>query len=145
MKAQMNTPWILCKAMMIMAIVALVIATFLGCSAMKTEGVSSARTQLASVLQLAYDNGGRQAVSNRIEELVVEGKLSPEQATRLQALADVACEKLISDLARGGVIENTAPVESGDSSDGCTLSPPCDANADGGDGGTQANEDAASS
>lgn len=38
MKAQMNTHWILCKVMMIMAIAALAIAAFLGCSAMKTEG-----------------------------------------------------------------------------------------------------------
>ena len=58
---------------------------------------------------------------------------------------DVACEKLISDLARGAIIEDTTPNRSGDSSGGCTISPPCDANADGGDGATQVKEDAASS
>ena len=86
MKAQMNTPCNLCKVMMIMAIVALDIAAFLGCSTMKTEGITSAKNQFATVLQLAYDNGGRLAVSNRIEELVVERKLFPEQAKRLQLL-----------------------------------------------------------
>jgi hypothetical protein len=114
----------------------------LGCTATKRESV---KTQLSAVLQLAYENGGKAAVSNRIEELVVEGKLSQEQASQLQALAEIACEKLIIDLARGGAVEDTNPTGNGGSSDGCTISPPCDANADGGDGATQAKGDAASS
>ena len=145
MKAQMNTPWVICKAMMVMTIVVLAVTAMLGCSITKSESVATAKTQLSAILQLAYENGGKAAVSNRIEELVVEGKLSQEQASRLQALAEIACEKLIIDLARGGAVEDTYPSESRDSSGGCTTSPPCDANADGGDGATQVTQDAASS
>ena len=145
MKAQMNTPWVICKAMMVITIVALAVTAMLGCSITKSESVASAKTQLSAILQLAYENGGKAAVSNRIEELVVEGKLSQEQASRLQALAEIACEKLIIDLARGGAVEDTNPTGNGGSSGGCTISPPCDANADGGDGATQAKGDAASS
>ena len=145
MKAQMNTPWVICKAMMVITIVAVAVTAMLGCSLTKSESVASAKTQLSAILQLAYENGGKAAVSNRIEELVVEGKLSQEQAAQLQALAEIACEKLIIDLARGGEVGDTKPSGSKDSSDGCTILPPCDANADGGSGATQANEDAASS
>ena len=145
MKAQMNTPWVICKAMMVITIVALAVTAMLGCSITKSESVATAKTQLSAILRLAYENGGKAAVSNRIEELVVEGKLSQEQASRLQALAEIACEKLIIDLARGGVVEDTNPSGSRDSSGGCTISPPCDANADGGDGATQVTQEAASS
>ena len=142
MKAQMNMPYNICKVMVIIAILVMAVFCLLGCTATKRESV---KTQLSAVLQLAYENGGKAAVSNRIEELVVEGKLSQEQASRLQALAEIACEKLIIDLARGGAVEDTNPSGSRDSSGGCTTSPPCDANADGGDGATQAKGDAASS
>ena len=142
MKAQMNMPYNICKVMVIIAILVMAVFCLLGCAATKRESV---KTQLSAVLQLAYENGGKAAVSNRIEELVVEGKLSQEQASQLQALAEIACEKLIIDLARGGAVEDTNPTGNGGSSDGCTISPPCDANADGGDGATQAKGDAASS
>ena len=142
MKAQMNMPYNICKVMVIIAILVMAVFCLLGCTATKRESV---KTQLSAVLQLAYENGGKAAVSNRIEELVVEGKLSQEQASQLQALAEIACEKLIIDLARGGAVEDTNPTGNGGSSDGCTISPPCDANADGGDGTTQAKGDAASS
>ena len=142
MKAQMNMPYNICKVMVIITILVMAVFCFLGCTATKRESV---KTQLSAVLQLAYENGGKAALSNRIEELVVEGKLSQEQAAQLQALAEIACEKLIIDLARGGAVEDTNPTGNGGSSDGCTISLPCDANADGGDGATQAKGDAASS
>ena len=42
------------------------------------------------------------AVSNKIESLVAEGKLSPSQAVRLHALAQLAYEGIMDDLAAGG-------------------------------------------
>ena len=42
------------------------------------------------------------AVSNKIESLVAEGKLTPSQAIRLHALAQLAYEGIMDDLAAGG-------------------------------------------
>ena len=42
------------------------------------------------------------AVSNKIESLVAEGKLTPSQAVRLHALAQLAHEGIMDDLAAGG-------------------------------------------
>ena len=145
MKAQKNVPCTICKVMMIVAVVAMAVAGVLGCQALKTEGASDAKAQIGTALLIAYENGGREAISNRIEQLVAEGKLSGEQAVRLQALADIACEKLIEDLVRAEGANVTNAVESTDSSGGCTISPPCDAKGDGGNGETGNKENTTSS
>lgn len=92
-----------CIAIKLMAALAFMVAlgaAIVGCTSVKS---GSAGKQLASIIALAYENGGREAVSNRIDELVLEGKLKPEQGERLQKLADLACEKLIEDLANGEI------------------------------------------
>ena len=59
------------------------------------------------------------AVSNKIESLVAEGKLSPSQAVRLHALAQLAYEGIMDDLAAGGgAATNAAPASA--SQGGCT-------------------------
>lgn len=136
MKAQVNTPCTVCKVMVIVAIVAMAVASFLGCKALNNEGAVS-KTQIGTALQLAYENGGREAISNRIEQLVVEGKLSGEQAVRLQALADIACERLIEDLVKSEALGTTNSTGNAGSSDGCTTSPPCDASGGGETGKAQ--------
>lgn len=92
-----------CIAIKLMAALAFMVAlgaAIVGCTSVKS---GSAGKQLASIIALAYENGGREAVTNRIDELVLEGKLKPEQGARLQKLADLACEKLIEDLANGEI------------------------------------------
>ena len=51
-------------------------SALIGCSSL---GGGSCRQNIATVIQTAYDLGGREAVSNKIESLVAEGKLSPSQ------------------------------------------------------------------
>lgn len=113
MKNKISSSCAICKIVAILAIVAASVAFIVGCASFKSEG---AGTQLAAIIQLAYENGGREAVSNRIDELVVEGKLSQDQALRLQKLADLACDKLIEDLAKGEIQIESPKVESTDSS-----------------------------
>ena len=130
MNGKINTPRTVCKA-----IVAVAVAAIIGCSSL---GGGSRRQNIATVIQTAYDLGGREAVSNKIESLVAEGKLTPSQAVRLHALAQLAYEGIMDDLATGdGAATNAAPASV--SQGGCTdCSVP---DASGGSGG-DVNEDA---
>ncbi len=70
-----------------------------------------AQANIATVIQTAYDMGGREAVSNKIESLVREGKLTPSQAVRLHALAQLAYEGIMDGLATGGAATNAPPAD----------------------------------
>ena len=135
MNGKINTPRTVCKAIVAVAIAAIAIAAILGCSSL---GGGSRKQNIATVIQTAYDMGGREAVSNKIESLVAEGKLTPSQAVRLHALAQLAYEGIMDDLATGdGAATNAAPASV--SQGGCTdCSVP---DASGGSGG-DVNEDA---
>ena len=135
MDGKVNTPRTVCKAIVAVAIAAVVVAAIIGCESI----VGGTRRQnIAAVIQTAYDMGGREAVSNKIESLVREGKLSPSQAIRLHALAQLAYEGIMDDLATGGgAATNATP--SASSQGGCSdCSVP---DASGGSGG-DCNEDA---
>ena len=107
MNGKINTPRTVCKAIVAVAIAAIAVAAIIGCSSL---GGGSRRQSIATVIQTAYDLGGREAVSNKIESLVAEGKLSPSQAVRLHALAQLAYEGIMDDLAAGGgAATNAAP------------------------------------
>ena len=134
MDAKYNTPRTVCKAIVAVAIAAVSVAAIIGCSSL---GGGSRRQNIATVIQTAYDMGGREAVSNKIESLVAEGKLTPSQAVRLHALAQLAYEGIMDDLAAGGeAATNGAPHSA--SQGGCTDCSVPDASADCGD----CNEDA---
>jgi len=134
MDGKVNTPRTVCKAIVAVAIAAVVVAAIIGCESI----VGGTRRQnIAAVIQTAYDMGGREAVSNKIESLVAEGKLTPSQAVRLHALAQLAYEGIMDDLAAGGeAATNAAPASA--SQGGCTDCSAPDASADCGD----CNEDA---
>ena len=115
MDGKVNTPRTVCKAIVAVAIAATAIAAIIGCSSF---GGGSRKQNIATVIQTAYDMGGREAVSNKIESLVAEGKLTPSQAVRLHALAQLAYEGIMDDLATGGSVTNATPPAC--SQDGCT-------------------------
>ena len=133
MDGRFNTPRTVCRVIIMAAIVAAAIAVLIGCT---TEGASR-RQNIAQVIQTAYDLGGREAVSNRIESLVAEGKLTPSQAVRLHALALLAYEGIMDDLERGGA-DATDAARASASQNGCTDCSLPDASSDCGD----TNEDA---
>ena len=116
MNGKRNTPRAVCGVIVAVAIAATAIAAIIGCSSL---GGVSRRQNIATVIQTAYDLGGREAVSNKIESLVAEGKLTPSQAVRLHALAQLAYEGIMDDLATGdGAATNAAPASV--SQGGCT-------------------------
>jgi len=161
MNGKINTPRTVCKAIVAVAIAAIAVAAIIGCSSL---GGGSRRQNIATVIQTAYDLGGREmhlrrsrqvprraergalrskvargcAASNKIESLVAEGKLTPSQAVRLHALAQLAYEGIMDDLAvGGGAATNAAPASA--SQGGCTGCSLPDAS---GGCGSDCNEDA---
>ena len=98
MDAKYNTPRTVCRVILAVAIAAAAVAVMIGCSSL---GGTSRRQNIAAVIQTAYDLGGREAVSNKIESLVAEGKLTPSQAVRLHALAQLAYDGIMDDLDGG--------------------------------------------
>ena len=134
MDGKVNSPRTVCKAILAVAIAAVAVAAIIGC---ESTGGGSRRQNIATVIQTAYDLGGREAVSNKIESLVAEGKLTPSQAMRLHALAQLAYEGIMDDLARGEVAPTNA-VPASAPQGGCDGCSSLDASSDCGD----CNEDA---
>ena len=134
MNGKTNTPRIVCREIVAVAIAAVAVAAIIGC---ESTGGGSRKQNIATVIQTAYDLGGREAVSNKIESLVAEGKLTPSQAVRLHALAQLAYEGIMDDLATGdAATTNAAPASASQGGcDGCSIH---DASSDCGD----CNEDA---
>ena len=114
MDGKFNTPRTVCKALVAVAIAAVAVAAIIGCSSL---GGGSRRQNIAAVIQTAYDLGGREAVSNKIESLVAEGKLTPSQAVSLHALAQLAYEGIMDDLTTGDAATNATPTSA--SQGGC--------------------------
>ena len=130
MDGKFNTPRTVCKAILAVAIAAVAVAAIIGCESI---GGGTRKQNIAAVIQTAYDLGGREAVSNKIESLVAEGKLTPSQAyppseasaeggsmrgVRLHALAQLAYEGIMDDLATGDAATNAVPASA--SQGGCT-------------------------
>ena len=130
MDAKYNTPRTVCKAIVAVAIAAVAVAAIIGCSSL---GEGSRKQNIATVIQTAYDLGGREAVSNKIESLVAEGKLTPSQAVRLHALAQLAYEGIMDDLTTGNAATNATPTSA--SQGGCGDCSIPDASGDCGGGG----------
>ena len=129
MDRRFNTPGRVCMGIVAatLVVVALAaVAAIIGCSSIGEHR----RQNIAQVIQTAYDLGGREAVSNRIESLVREGKLSPTQGARLHALAQLAYEGVMDDLASA---TNAAPASA--SQGGCGGCSVPDASAGCGGGG----------
>lgn len=98
-----NTAKKLCVAVIVALLVALVLG-IAGClSGSETVKRDAVKADVAWALRIAYDVGGRDAVSNRIEQLVYKGKLTREQADALHAAAEMAYEKIVDDLDPNGV------------------------------------------
>ena len=130
MDGKFNTPRTVCKAIVAVAIAAVAVAAIIGCESI---GGGTRKQNIATVIQTAYDLGGREAISNKIESLVAEGKLTPSQAVRLHALAQLAYEGIMDDLATGDAATNAAPASASQGGcDGCSLP---DASSDCGGGG----------
>lgn len=62
-----------------------------GCT---TEQVTQIHSTVGAVLEIAYTNGGAALVTQKIDELVADGKITAEQATALKNAAQQSYELL---------------------------------------------------
>ena len=125
MDRRFNTPCRACRGIIaatLIVVAAVAVAAIIGCASLGEHR----RQNIAQVIQTAYDLGGREAVSNRIESLVAEGKLSPTQGARLHALAQLAYEGVMDDLAPATNVVSASASQGGcdacsvpDASTGC--------------------------
>ena len=80
----------------------LVLLLMLGCVRLCTGCAlverAAPKERVAEIVRTAYAEGGRAAVSNRIEKLVVTGDLSRKQADRLHALAQGLYDRVLEKL-----------------------------------------------
>jgi len=83
-----------------------------GCTYLKTVH-EEAKPALALALKDAYALGGATAVSNKIEQLVVDGKVTPAQAAQLHVLAqrlfDGVVDRLEADALDTALAPTNAP------------------------------------
>ena len=94
----------LLQLVLIVAVAFCCVRGLTGCALIENSG---AKTKLVESLKTAYAEGGREAVSNRIEKFVTSGDLSRKQADKLHLLAqgvyDHLLEKLESELTSADV------------------------------------------
>ena len=120
MKTYRNGPRVVARMLALalgLAIILLCSRALPGCATVKR---AVARERVVEAIKAAYENGGRAAVSNRIERLVADGTLSARQGAKIHRIMQMAYDGLIGDVA--AKIEDAACEE--DSS--C---PPCGADA----------------
>ena len=85
------------------------------CTGCTLIGKAAPREKVVEALKSAYESGGREAVSNRIEKLVADGTLSQKQGAKIHELMQKAYEGLVDNLSRR--IEEAAVDESGEDED----------------------------
>lgn len=120
MKTYRNGPRVFARVLALalgLAVIFLCARALPGCATVKR---AVARERVVEAIKTAYENGGRAAVSNRIERLVADGTLSARQGAKIHRIMQMAYDGLIGNVA--AKIEDAACEE--DSS--C---PPCGADA----------------
>ena len=120
MKTYRNGPRVVARLLALalgLAVIFLCARALPGCATVKR---AVARERVVEAIKAAYENGGRAAVSNRIERLVADGTLSARQGAKIHRIMQMAYDGLIGNVA--AKIEDAACED--DSS--C---PPCGADA----------------
>ena len=89
---------------------ALGMATMCGCSYFTQEKVAAIHKTVGTVLDIAYSSGGATLVEQKIDAMVTEGKISPEQAVQLKAAAQKSYDALQAKLAELSIKDMTVEV-----------------------------------
>ena len=121
MKTYRNGPRVVARLLALalgLAIILLCSRALPGCATVKR---AVARERVVEAIKAAYENGGRAAVSNRIERLVADGTLSARQGAKIHRIMQMAYDGLIGNVA--AKIEDAACEDD-------PACPPCGAGAD---------------
>ena len=121
MKTYRNGPRVIARMLALalgLAIILLCSRALPGCATVKR---AVARERVVEAIKTAYENGGRAAVSNRIERLVADATLSARQGAKIHRIMQMAYDGLIGNVA--AKIEDAACEDD-------PACPPCGAGAD---------------
>ena len=75
------------------------IGTMCGCSCFTPEKVAAIHKTVGTILDIAYTSGGAVLVEQRIDQLVADGKITPQQGEMLKEAARRSYEALQEKLA----------------------------------------------
>lgn len=99
MKTYRNGPRVFARVLALalgLAVIFLCARALPGCATVKR---AVARERVVEAIKAAYENGGRAAVSNRIERLVADGTLSARQGEKIHRIMQMAYDGLIGNVA----------------------------------------------
>ena len=99
MKTYRNGPRVFARVLALalgLAVIFLCARALPGCATVKR---AVARERVVEAIKAAYENGGRAAVSNRIERLVADGTLSARQGAKIHRIMQMAYDGLIGNVA----------------------------------------------
>lgn len=99
MKTYRNGPRVFARVLALalgLAVIFLCARALPGCATVKR---AVARERVVEAIKTAYENGGRAAVSNRIERLVADGTLSARQGAKIHRIMQMAYDGLIGNVA----------------------------------------------
>ena len=86
------------------------IAVMCGCSYFTQEKVAEIHKTVGTILDIAYTSGGAVLVEQRIDQLVADGKITPQQGEMLKAAAQKSYEALQAKLTELSVKDVTVEV-----------------------------------
>lgn len=89
--------WLVCHFALTVIAVMITVKLCTGCATVKR---AAARERVVEAIKSAYDNGGREAVSNRIERLVADGTLSARQGAKIREIMQKAYDGLLRNVAQ---------------------------------------------
>lgn len=100
--------WLIMQCAMTAVMIVICMKLCVGCT---TTSKAKVDETVAFVLKEAYTHGGKTAVSNRIEQLVVEGKIAANQALVLHAAAEKIYQDVVTHLDDGASTNDVETVK----------------------------------
>ena len=100
--------WLVTQCALTLVMITFCVKLCAGCT---STGKAKVEETISFVLKEAYVNGGKTAVSNRIEGLVIDGKITAEQAHVLHAAAEKIYQDVIEHLDAGNPTNAVITVE----------------------------------
>ena len=85
-------------------------AVMCGCSCFTQEQVAEIHKTVGTILDIAYTSGGAVLVEQRIDQLVADGKITPQQGEMLKEAARRSYEALLEKLSELSVKDVTVEV-----------------------------------
>ena len=77
---------------------AMLLGTLTGCGVLTPDRIAGIHRTVATALEIAYESGGRDLLLTKIDEMVGEGRISPEQGEMLKSAAQKSYDAFLARL-----------------------------------------------